>query len=145
MSVGRFCIVGEKAIVGGPAPAKEAAEGGEPGKEGQDTVLSDGVTVEPGALIVSSARIGEYSSIGALANVHAGAVVGRWCKIAALCEVRAGEVLEDFTVVFGAGERRVDGVFKAREEVRAQRMRARGEEARLLGSLVMDGGAKWRG
>lgn len=107
-------------------------------------VLSDGVSVEPGA-VVEGSRVGEYTTVGALAKVHSGAVVGKWCKIAALCEVGEGEVLEDFTVVFGTGQRRVDSVLREREEVMEQRVKARGKEVELLGALIADGGAKWRG
>ena len=144
VSVGKFCMVGEKAVVGGSAASSKDGQD-ERGGGAHDVVLADGVSVEPGAVVEEGTRMGEYSAIGALARVRSGAVVGRWCKVAPLCEVGEGEVLEDFSVVFGSEERRVDTVLREREEVREQRVEGRGKEVELLGSLIADGGGKWRG
>lgn len=132
VSIGKGCIIGEKSIIG-----TSSSQGG-------DVFISDGVSVEPGA-VVEGKKVGEYSTIGPQARIGAGAVVGRWCKIGALSEVGEGEVLDDFTVVFGYGERRVDRTLRDREEVREMRVRGRAKEVELLQSLTPDAGAKWRG
>ena len=130
--VGKNCIIAEKAVVG-------AGSG-----EDADTAIGDGVSIESGA-VVEGKRIGEHSTVGVNAKIGSGAVVGRWCKIAPLCEVGDDEVVEDFTVVFGYGERRVDSVLRDQEEMKETRMKGRTKEIELLKTLIPDGGAEWRG
>lgn len=132
VSIGKGCIIGEKAIIGTAS------------SEGGDVFISNGANIEPGA-VIEGKKIGEYSTIGPQARIGAGAVVGRWCKIEALCEIGEGEVLEDFTVVYGYGERRVDATLRDRGEVREMRVKGRAKEVELLQSLIPDAGAKWRG
>lgn len=131
ITIGPHCIIAEKAVVGSPDSS-------------DDCLLAEGVSVESGAQ-VEGTRVGEWSTIGVGARIGRGAVVGKWCKIGPLCEVRGDEVVEDFTVVFGYGERRVDAVLRDREEVRDVRAKGRQKEVEVLAGLVPDAGAKWRG
>ena len=54
-------------------------------------------------------------------------------------------MLEDYTVVYGYGERRIDGVLRDQAEMREMRSKGRRKEIELLKGLIPDGGVKWRG
>ena len=58
--------------------------------------------------IVEASRVGDGTHIEANAHIHAGAVIGKYCHIGPFCEVAAGEVLEDYTVLYSDGQRRID-------------------------------------
>lgn len=129
ISIGRHCIIAEKTVVGSPSGS---------------LTVEDGVSIESGA-VVEGTRVGEWSIIGVNAKVGRGAVVGRWCTVGALCEVGEGEVVEDFTVVFGCRERRVDALLRESEEIKEMRAKGRRMEVELLRTLIPDAGAKLRG
>lgn len=137
--IGRGCIVSEKAVVG-----ERVSRGVDGGEDEGVVVIGDGVGIEAGAS-VAARRVGEHCMIEVNASVDAGAVLGKWCRVGACCVVAEGEVLEDFTVVFGDGRRRVDAVAKGREDVREARARAREMEIEVLRTLVADGSMRWRG
>lgn len=63
--------------------------------------------VEPGA-IVEARRIGEGSVIEVNSKIGKGAILGKHCKVGPSCEVADGEVVPDYTVIFGSGQRRLD-------------------------------------
>lgn len=143
ITIGVNCIIAEKALVG----SSDSSSPSRPGEEetgGEDCIVAEGVSIESAAQ-VSGKRIGEWSTIGVGATVAKGAVVGKWCKIGPLCEVGEDEVLEDFTVVYGYGARRIDTTLRDHEEVREARMKGRRKEVELLAELIPDAGAKWRG
>ena len=138
--IGKGCVIAEKAVAG---VAEKGQEDGN-GKDGVDVVLGEGVSVETSA-VVEARKVGDWTDVGVGARIGRDAVVGKWCKIAPKCEVRAREVLEDFTVVFGEGNkgRRVDGVLKERKEVRDARVRGRVMEMEVLRGCIADGKVKW--
>jgi len=72
-------------------------------------------------------------------------VLGEWCKIAPLERVEAGEKLEDFTVVYGDGQRRIDKTLKAHEEIRAAKREGQEKAVQVMRTLVPNASAKWVG
>lgn len=131
--IGKGSIISEKAVVG-------VAEG----SEEADVVVGEFVSIESGAL-VEARKIGDHTTIEVNAKIGRGAVVGKWCKIAPLCEVREKEVLEDYTVVFGNGQKRTDVVLKEGKDVRDMKARGRDKEVELLKTLIPDASIKWSG
>ena len=132
VSIGRNCIVAEKAILG----PREA-------RDGADLTIAEGVSIESGA-VVEARSVGEHTTVEVKAKIGKGAVVGRWCKIAPSCRIEENEVLPDFTVVYGLGQRRVDTVLRDLKEMRDLRVKARDMEIGLLRTLIADGSLKWR-
>ena len=97
VTIGQTCIVSERCSIGLLSLSNS-----------QDGVqLADSVIVEVRAT-VEGITIGEGTVVETNAHIHPGAIVGRFCRIGAHCEVFAGEVVEDRTVIFGEGLRRVD-------------------------------------
>lgn len=137
--IGKNCMIAEKAVIG----LAQASPPGEEGADSKEVVLEDGVSMESGA-VIEAAKIGENSTIEVGAKIGKGAVLGQWCKVGPLCEVNDGEVLEDFTLVYGYGEKRVDVTLRDHEEAREMRLKGRRKEIELLRVLVPDAGAKWR-
>jgi dynactin 6 len=132
--IGKGCILSERATIG----ASEASE------EGYDIVIGDGVNLESGA-IVEARRIGDHSTIGVNSKIGRGAVLGKWCKIAPLCEVRALEVLDDYTVVFGEGQkgRRIDAAVRDKREIREAKLKGMEMEREVLKGIISDNKIKW--
>ncbi|KAF2171811.1 hypothetical protein M409DRAFT_63378 [Zasmidium cellare ATCC 36951] len=132
ITIGKNCSVSEKALV-------SASEGPE------ECVIGDGVDVQ-GDAVVENAKVGDWTVIEVGAKVGRLSEVGKYCKITPLSVVLPGEGVEDFTVVFGdGGGRRVDVSLKGSEEMRAARERGQAMMLEVLGKLILDGGAKWRG
>lgn len=130
--IGPYCIVAEGAVIGLPA-----------GQEGGgDVVLDRYVSVESGAEVLAK-RVGEVTELGIQAKIGKGAVVGSFCRLTATEVVGAGEEVEDFTVVFGDGQRRRDKTLVKSEDVKRQRIRAQEKHVEVLRKLVPDGKAKW--
>jgi len=77
--------------------------------------------------------------------VGRGAVMGRYCKVAALDSVGSGEVLEDFAVVFGDGQMRVDKTTNEHAEVREARKVGQQKAVELMARMIPNGSAKWMG
>lgn len=124
--IGKNSLVSEQAVVGGNG----------------DVELGEGVDVQTGAQVAAKC-IGEWSTIEVNAKVGELAVVGKHCKIAPLEEVKSGERLEDFTALFGDGQRRVDKTMQEHEEVRSAKMEAREKEIELLRRLIPNAAHKW--
>lgn len=133
LTIGEGSIVAERAVLG-------VAEGA----EDTDIVIGNGVSIESGA-IVEAKRIGDNTTIEVNAKIGKGAVIGKWCKIAPLCEVDEKEMLDDYTVIFGSGQRRVDVVLKERQDVRDMKIKGREKEIELLKTLIPDASVKWSG
>jgi dynactin-6 len=132
--IGKGCIVSEKAIIGF----------GEAGSEEADLVIGEGVSIESGA-VVEARKVGDHCTLGINCKVEKGAVLGRWCKVAPLCEIRALEVLDDYTVVFGEGQkrRRVDVAARDKKEIRDAKLKGMEMERELLKGLIVDNKIKW--
>jgi len=133
VTIGKGCIIAEKAVVG-------VAQSG----PHNHVSIGEGVSIESGAVIEGSG-IGNYSTIEVNARVRRGAVIGQWCKIAPLCEVGEDEVLADFTVVYGTGQRRVNTVLREQRQIRDIKIKGREKELRLLRTLIPDASIKWSG
>ncbi|KAI6245412.1 Dynactin subunit 6 [Erysiphe necator] len=97
--IGNCCIISERCRIGLQSePTQADAEG---------VVIENSVVVEPGA-IVEARRIGEGSVIEVNSKIGKGAILGKHCKVGPSCEVADGEVVPDYTVIFGSGQRRLD-------------------------------------
>ena len=133
--IGKGSTIAEKAIVG-------PDEGG----DGADVVLGEGVSVETGA-VIEAKKIGDYSTIEVNGQIGPGALIGKWCKVAVLCKVGNAEVLDDFTVVFGEGQRgrRMDLVLRDKKAVRDAKLKGKAMELELLKTLIPNGKVKWTG
>ena len=130
VTIARGVIISETAVVG----ASEESTG--------DVVIGNGVSIESGAR-VEAKSIADHTTIEVNAKVGKGAVVGSWCKITPMCVVAEFEVLEDFTVVFGDGKRRIDTTVRDRQDVRDMKIKGRESEIELLKTLIPDSSAKW--
>jgi dynactin-6 len=126
--------------------AEKAIVGLNEGDGVMDVVLGEGVSIEPGA-VVEAKKIGDHSTIDVNSKIGAGALVGKWCKVAPLCRVGESEVLEDYTVVFGDGQkgRRIDSVLRDKKEVRDAKIKGKAMEMEVLRGLIPDGSVKWTG
>lgn len=128
--IGRNSMVYERAVVG-------VASAGN-----QDVVVGEGVNIETGS-IVEAREVGDRCTIEVNAFVGRGAVLGRFCRVAALERVEAGEALEDFTVVFGDGRRRVDTSMKGHVEIQEARRVGQEKSIELMRKMIPNGAAKW--
>ena len=133
VTIGKGCIIAEKAVVGVTQNILH-----------NDVSIGEGVSMESGAMFEGSS-IGNHSTIEVNAKVRRGAVIGQWCKIAPLCEVGEDEVLDDFTVVYGTGQRRVNTVLRDQQQIRDMKIKGREKELRLLRTLIPDASIKWSG
>lgn len=97
-----MCIISERASIGLLSASIADAD-----PKLQGVTIGDNVTVDIGA-VVEASHVGDGTHIEANARVHVGARIGKFCRIGAFCEVAAGEVLEDYTVLYGEGLRRID-------------------------------------
>ncbi|KFX95636.1 hypothetical protein V495_05187 [Pseudogymnoascus sp. VKM F-4514 (FW-929)] len=113
VSIGSMCIISERASLG--LLSVPTTDPKLPG-----VTIGDNVTVDIGA-IVEASHVGDGTHIEANARVHAGAKIGKFCRIGAFCEVAAGEVLEDYTVLFGEGLRRIDKTENDEAKLKATR------------------------
>lgn len=130
VTIGPYCVIAETAIIGLPE-----------GQEG-NVVLGRHVSVESGAEVLAQ-HVGEATEVGVHAKIGAGATVGRFCRLTPTEVVLAGELVEDFTVVFGDGQRRRDKTLVENEEIQKQRVKAQEKHVDVLKKLVPDGKIKW--
>ncbi|KAK5110779.1 hypothetical protein LTR85_000724 [Meristemomyces frigidus] len=128
--IGKSSIVYERAVVG-------VADGGE-----QDITIGEGVNIETGA-VIEAKSIGDGSTVEVNASIGRAAVVGRYCRVAALEKVEAGEELEDFTVVYSDGQRRVDKTMRDHPEIREAKQVGQEKSIELMRKMVPNAAAKW--
>ncbi|KAI9806614.1 MAG: hypothetical protein M1825_006071 [Sarcosagium campestre] len=131
VTLGASCIICERSIVGLSSPGAD-------GDDEAAVVLKDCVTVDVGA-VVEASSIGEGTFIEVNAKIGRGAVIGKHCKISPLCEVAAGEVIPDYTVIYGTGQRRID-----RSDVDRARIGLTKLHAETLRKLIPTNLAKWQ-
>ncbi|RPB11900.1 hypothetical protein P167DRAFT_553755 [Morchella conica CCBAS932] len=112
ITIGRSCIISERTQLVAP--------------DAQGLAIGDGVVVEVNAL-VEAREVGEGSTVE----------VGH-CKLAPLTRVADGEVLEDYTVLYGAGERRIDK--SGQEGARRKLLEMHVESLRVL---IPSNASKW--
>ncbi|KAH0611966.1 uncharacterized protein H6S33_010018 [Morchella sextelata] len=123
ITIGRSCIIGERTQLVAP--------------DAQGLTIGDGVVVEVNAL-VEAREVGEGSTVEVGVRVGKGARVGKHCKLAPLTRVADGEVLEDYTVLYGAGERRMDK--SGQEGARRKLLEMHVESLRVL---IPSNASKW--
>ncbi|KAI9825446.1 MAG: hypothetical protein M1832_001176 [Thelocarpon impressellum] len=148
VSVGAWCVIGERCVVGLSSPPSASKDiGGKVGEEG--VVVEDATTLEPGA-VVEAKRVGQGSVIDVRARLNPGSSVGAKCKIGPLCVVAEGESVPDRTVVYhdgGAGmrrRRRGRGGGEGEERVEALRLEAGRRHVEVLRRLIPTQIAKWQ-
>ncbi|KAL0633397.1 hypothetical protein Q9L58_007710 [Maublancomyces gigas] len=93
ITIGRHCIISERTQITAP--------------DSQGLTIGDGVVVEVNA-VVEAREVGEGTAVEVGVRIGKGAVVGKNCKLSPLTRVADAEVIPDNTVLYGAGERRVD-------------------------------------
>jgi dynactin 6 len=128
--IGKLSMVYETGVVG-------VADGPD-----QDVIIGNEVNIETGA-VVEAKSVGDGTTIEVNAVVGKGAVIGRHCRIASMERVEANEVLEDFTVVYGQGLRRVDRTIKEHAEVREAKRTGQEKAIELMRKLIPNAAAKW--
>ncbi|KAI9745557.1 MAG: hypothetical protein M1818_001091 [Claussenomyces sp. TS43310] len=129
VTIGSSCILSERSCTGLQDAAKDQLEG---------VIIEDGVVLEVGS-VVEARRVGKGSLIEINANIGKGAIIGKHCTIGPLCSVGEGEVLPDYTVIYGAGIRRIDK--SAVEEMKAKTV---SRQAEALKKLVPSNLAKYQ-
>ncbi|KAF2089475.1 trimeric LpxA-like protein, partial [Saccharata proteae CBS 121410] len=125
------CIIGEKAQIG-------LGNGGTM----KGLKLAKNVVVDSSA-IVEATQVGEGTHIGAGAKLGMGAVIGKYCTIAPQTVVLPNEEVPDFTVLFGAGQRRLNTTMQNRLKVTEQRNRGQKKQLDALALLIPSDIAKW--
>jgi dynactin-6 len=130
VTIGPYCVIAETAIVGLP--------------EGQrgDVVLDRHVSVESGAEVLAK-HVGEVTEVGVQTKIGAGATVGRFCRLTPTEVVQDEEQVQDFTVVFGDGQRRKDTTTLGSAEIQKQRVKTQEKHVEVLKKLIVDGKSKW--
>ena len=131
MTIGKNTTVAEKVVIGF---ATGQGEG--------DILIGDYVSIEAGARIEASS-IGDGSTVEVNCVVGKGAVMGKDCKLTALNELKAGEVLPDFTIVYGDGQRRIDQTIKNHPEIGSARKLGQEKTVALLQRLIPSTASKW--
>ncbi|TKA34119.1 hypothetical protein B0A50_00099 [Salinomyces thailandicus] len=135
VAIGDNCIIYERATVGCETTSATGAKGG------SDVSIGAGCVIESNAVV--EGQIGECSELGVAACVGKGAKVGRYCKIAAMERVEAGEELEDFTVVFADGRRRVSRTMRDHESVREAKHKGQMMAVELMRKMIPNSAVKW--
>ncbi|TKA38341.1 hypothetical protein B0A54_10632 [Friedmanniomyces endolithicus] len=133
---------GGKVVIGQNSMVYEGATVGT--VDGGDVLIGDYVNIETGA-VVEARSVGDGTTVEVNAVVGKGAVLGKWCTVAPLERVEAGEELEDFTVVYGDGQRRVDKTTKEHAEVRELKKGGQEKAVQATRALVPNAMAKWAG
>jgi len=130
VTIGKNTMVYERATIG-------CAQGAEM----QDIFMGDDVNIETSAIVEGS--IGDGSTVEVSAMVGRGAAVGKYCKIAPLERVEAGETLEDYTVVYSDGKRRIDKTMEEHEEVREAKRVGQEKAVEVMRKMIPNAAAKW--
>ncbi|KAH8701656.1 transferase hexapeptide domain protein [Talaromyces proteolyticus] len=98
--IGDGCVIGEKCAIGDNEPTAQPASDA----EGITTRLSSSVTIGPQTTIRTGAYIRSAAAVDALAVVNRNAIVGSHSKVCSRCEVPEKSTVEDWTVVWAAGQ-----------------------------------------
>lgn len=130
VTIGPYCTVAENAVVGSPL------------NQAGDVLLDSWVSVETSA-DVQAKHVGEVTEVGIRATLGLGATVGKFCRLTPTETVQAGGQVQDFTVLFGSGQRRRDKTMEDSEDSRAQRKKAQERHVEMLKRLIPDAKAKW--
>lgn len=95
-------MIGEKCVIGDNEPTAPGPASSE--DEGILTRLSSSVTIGPQTTIRTGAYIRSAAAVDSLAVVNRNATVGSHSKVCSSCEIPEKTVLEDWTVVWAAGQ-----------------------------------------
>ncbi|KAF2734226.1 trimeric LpxA-like protein [Polyplosphaeria fusca] len=106
------------------------------------TVLGRNVVIET-STVVEAAEIGEGSVVEVNAVIGQGCVIGRFCTISASSVLPPNTHLPDFTVVYGASERRIDYTTQARPELQEAKMMMHTKQIEIFKKLVPNNVTKW--
>ncbi|KAG0132727.1 trimeric LpxA-like protein [Tuber indicum] len=93
ITIGEHCIICERTQICPP--------------DAEGLIIGDGVVVEVNAVVEGSV-VGAGSVVEVGVKIGKGGKVGLNCKLGPLTKVLEGEVVEDNTVIFGSGQRRID-------------------------------------
>ncbi|OKL61290.1 hypothetical protein UA08_03763 [Talaromyces atroroseus] len=112
VQIGDGCVIGEKSIIGDNKPnaplARNSTTEGEETKSstegGTTTRISSSVLIGPQATIRTGAYIRSAAIVDAVAVINRSATVGSHSKVCSKCEVPEGTAVQDWTVVWAAGE-----------------------------------------
>ncbi|CAD6506143.1 BgTH12-07073 [Blumeria graminis f. sp. triticale] len=99
ISIGNNCIISERCRIG--------LQGDSSTSEVLSINIENGVIIETGA-VVEASIIGEGCILEVNSKIGKGAILGKFCKIGPSCEVIDKEIIPDFTVIYGTGQRRID-------------------------------------
>lgn len=141
--LGEYSVIWERAVIGtiepdGPELATEGTV------ETLGVELDSHISIGSGAVVHGPAtRIGASSIIGAGARIGSGCVLGSYCKIGPCEVVPKGTVLEDYTVMYGNGMRRVNKTTMKFDAIRAMQVRGAEKQVEIMGKLVKVNVGKW--
>jgi len=94
ITIGESCIINERTLIAAPNEA--------------GITIEDGVVVETNA-VVEASTVGEGVGIEVGVRIGKGAIVGRNSKLCPLTRVENNEEIPENTIIYGSGQRRVDG------------------------------------
>ena len=140
-SSGGAVTIGANTIVYENAKVGCAMAGAVEIKGGWHVGVGSGCTIEGNAVV--EGQIGDGTEVGVGASVGQGAKVGRHCKIAAIERVEPGEELEDFTVIFGDGKRRMDKTMRDNTAVMDAKSKGQDMAIELMKRMVGNTASKW--
>ncbi|RKF66795.1 Dynactin subunit 6 [Golovinomyces cichoracearum] len=139
ITIGNSCILSERCRIGLQSEPHQV--------EANSIVIGDGVVIETGA-IVEASIIGDGSVIEVNSKIGKGAILGKvrynilmerikaynpsqYCKVGPYCEVADREVVPDYTVIYGRGQRRLDN-----SGIDAIKMKMLGKQIEALKKLI---------
>ncbi|KYG42314.1 hypothetical protein M433DRAFT_7248 [Acidomyces richmondensis BFW] len=131
--IGKNSMVYENATVG--------LSDSDPKVDHEEVSIGEGVNIETGA-VVEARSVGDGTTIEVNAIIGKGAVVGKYCKIVPLETVGPGEVLDDFSVLYGAGQR-IDTTTMCHPEIREAKRVGQEKAVELMKKLIPNSSAKW--
>ncbi|KAF1808724.1 trimeric LpxA-like protein [Eremomyces bilateralis CBS 781.70] len=141
VTIGRGCIVAERAVVG--FTTETAAQGDSALKE-RDVTLNRNVVVGTSA-VVEAKVVDEGCLVGAGCHLKGGSNVGKYCKIAPMVIVQPDEWIYDFMVVYGQNARRRDmTMITNKDTVFALKKEEHEQHLAVLKRLIPSNLTKWQ-
>ncbi|KAF2749698.1 trimeric LpxA-like protein [Sporormia fimetaria CBS 119925] len=145
--IGEGVVVYEKAkigvgIGGTSAPESAGAGGAMESTRGDGTVLGQGVVVESNA-VVEAAEVGEGTVVEVGAVLGVGCVIGKYCNICPMTVLAPNTHIPDFTVVYGAGEKRTNLTLQSRPEILQAKAMTHRKQIDMFKRLMPNNIAKW--
>ncbi|PNS16641.1 hypothetical protein CAC42_4605 [Sphaceloma murrayae] len=129
VTIGEYCIICERATVGG-------------GSQGHAVVIGGHTVVETGA-IVEASTIGKGSTVGAFARLGPASELGQFCKVTPLCHLEKGTIVPDFSVIMDQNSSRIDLTAVGREDIQSLKLKGQEMHVDTLRRLIPSNIAKW--